>query len=332
MVHQLTDKYLKEMVERYLQEFLALLQPRGAYEIVSTPLNKELIVRRRESDFVSKVRIGRRVFLFHFEFLSQYRRKNVREAYGYGGALTLKYKCDVATVLYVLKPPSRKPQELGNYEVAPFGNVLNQHTLAVVKLWELREAILAGQKEYLALVPLLPEISSSVDRKLLQRQRELIDQVQDPARRAELQFYTMAFAQKYFSTKFLRHFFEDKKMNEHWDQVPIFGDHVKRRAKESRQEGLEEGREAGREEGREEGLAVARANISEVLRVRFGVANGEITRAIKAIDEPKKLQTVFRQALRAESLAAVKKVLEAERPSRRKSTRAKRQATHRSVQ
>jgi hypothetical protein len=324
MVHQLTDKYLKEMVERYLQEFLALLQPGGAYEIVSTALNKELIVRRRESDFVVKVRIGRRVFLFHFEFLSQYRRAKVREAYGYGGALTLKYKCDVATVLYVLKAPSRKPQALGTYEVAPFGNALNQHTLAVVKLWELREAILAGQKEYLALVPLLPEISANVDRKLLQRQRELIEQVQDPARRAELKFYTMAFAQKYFSTKFLKHFFEEQKMNEHWEQVPIFGEHIRRRAKESRQEGLEE--------GREEGLAVVRANISEVLRLRFGVANGEITRAIKAIDEPKKLKTVFRQALRADSLAAVKSVLAAEKPSRKKSSRSKRQAAQRNVQ
>ncbi len=311
MVHQLTDKYLKEMVERYLPEFLALLQPVGTYEVVSTLLNKELIVRRRESDFVSKVRIGRRVFLFHFEFLSQYRRAKVREAYGYGGALTLKYKCDVATVLYVLKPPSRKPQALGSYEVAPFGNALNQHTLAVVKLWELREAILSGLKEYLALVPLLPEISANIDKELLQRQRELIDQVQDPARRAELKFYTMAFAQKYFSTKFLANFFEDKKMNEHWEQVPIFGEHIKRRAQESWQE------------GREEGLTVARENISEVLRLRFGAANGEITRAIKAIDEPKKLQAVFRRVLRADSLAAVKKMLEAEKPARKKSTRAR---------
>lgn len=316
MVHQLTDKYLKEMVERYLQEFVALLQPTGAYEVVSAPLNKELIVRRRESDFVSKVRIGRRVFLFHFEFLSQYRRAKVREAYGYGGALTLKYKCDVATVLYVLKPPSRKAQELGVYEIAPFGGCLNRHNLAVVKLWELREAILAGEKEYLALVPLLPEISTNVDKELLQRQRELIDHVQDPKRRAELKFYTMAFAQKYFSTKFLMNFFEDKTMNEHWEQVPIFGEHIKRRAKESWQE--------GREEGREEGLTVARENIAEVLRLRFGVTNGTIARAIKAIDEPKKLQTVFRRVLRADSLADVKKMLEAEKPPQKKSARAKR--------
>jgi len=57
MNHQLADKFLKDLVD-----------PKKKYEVVSTPLDKELIVRRRESDFVVKVRVGRRIFLFHFEF------------------------------------------------------------------------------------------------------------------------------------------------------------------------------------------------------------------------------------------------------------------------
>ncbi|MEK7728890.1 MAG: hypothetical protein AAB354_10785 [candidate division KSB1 bacterium] len=321
MNHQLADKFLKDLVEHHLKEFLALLDPKRKYEVISTPLDKELIVRRRESDFVVKVRVGRRIFLFHFEFLSQYRRRNVREAHGYGGALTLKYRCEVVTVLFVLKPPSRNPQALGDYEVAPFGFALNRHQLAVVKLWELREAILAGQKEYLALVPLLAEISPTVDQQLLQRQRELLAQVPDPKRRAELKFYTMAFAQKYFSTKFLMHFFEDKNMNEHWDQVPIFGEHVKRRAKESWQkgrevgieEGIEEGIEKGIEKGLEKGLNVARHNITAVLRMRFGNVNGQFERALNAIEEPRKLEAVFNRILNADSLAAVQKILAAEK-------------------
>ncbi len=327
MNHQLSDKFLKELVEHHLQEFLALLAPQRKYEVISTPLDKELIVRRRESDFVVKVRVGRRIFLFHFEFLSQYRRRNVREANGYGGALALKYRCEVVTVLFVLKPPSRKPENLGNYEVAPFGFALNRHHLAVVKLWELREAILSGQKEYLVFVPLLPEISPRVDRQLLERQRELLAQVADLKQRAELKFYTVAFAQKHFRTKFLMKFFEDQNMNEHWDQVPIFGEHIKRRVQEGQkkalkeghekgraeglEQGLEQGLEEGREEGREEGLALVRQNISEVLRLRFGVTNGPITRAIQAVEQPQKLQIIFRRALTADSLESVKKVLPA---------------------
>jgi len=90
-------------------------------------------------------------------------------------------------------------------------------------------------------------------------------------------------------------------MNEHWEQVPIFGDHIRRRAQESWKE------------GREEGLALVRKNISEVLRLRFGVTNGPIERAIKAIDKPQKLQVIFRRALTADSLDAVKKTLASEK-------------------
>jgi len=144
--HQLKDKYFKEMIQRHLKDFMFLLHPGQEYEIISAQLDKELIVRRRETDFVAKIRVGKRVYLFHFEFISQYRRRLVRKACGYGGALALKYDCDVVTVLFLLKPPSMKVQNPGYYNVSPFGAPLNEHNLAVINLSELREAILAGEK------------------------------------------------------------------------------------------------------------------------------------------------------------------------------------------
>jgi hypothetical protein len=309
MNDQLKDKYFKEMLQRHFEEFFNLLCPEQKYEIVSTKLDKELIVRRRETDFVAKVRVGKRVYLFHIEFISQYRRHLMRTAYGYSGALTLKYNCDVVTVLFVLKPPSKKAQSLGYYEIAPFGKPMNVHSLAVVKLWKLRDAILAGEKEYLALVPLLPEISFAIDKKLLLRQRELLASVRDPALQAELKFYTMAFLQPYFSLKFLStHFSEEPKMLEHWERVPIFGERIKQRVRE------------GREEGREEGMAFAlQENILDVLNLRFGVTNGNIARAVHAIDEPKRLRAIFQQIIKAESLDAVKKTLAVQkRPEKKK--------------
>lgn len=98
-------------------------------------------------------------------------------------------------------------------------------------------------------------------------------------------------------------------MNEHWDQVPIFGEHIKRRVQE------------GHAQGREEGLALVRQNISEILRLRFGLTNGPITRAIQAVAQPQKLQIIFRRALTADSLASVKKVLPTS--SKKPRTRAK---------
>ena len=324
--HQLKDKYFKEMMQRHLKDYMFLLHPGQEYEIISAHLDKELIVRRRETDFVAKIRVGKRVYLFHFEFISQYRRRLVRKAYGYGGALALKYNCDVVTVLFLLTPPFKERQNPGYYHVAPFGVPMNEHNLAVVNLWELREAILVGEKEYLPFVPLLPEISLKVDKRLLQRQRELLALVKDPALRAELKFYTMAFLQSYFSQKFLTTYFsEEPKMLEHWESVPIFGPHIKRRAKEAWDDGLkkgiEEGREKGREKGREEGVTFTlQENILDTLNLRFGVANGSMARAIHAIDEPKKLRGIFRGVVKAESLEAVKKMLAAQkRPAKRKS-------------
>ncbi len=313
MDDQLKDKYFKEMVQRYLKDFIKLLHPDEEYVIISTQLDKELIVRRRETDFVAKVRVGKRIFLFHFEFISQYRRRLVRKAYGYGGALTLKYNCDVVTVLFVLKPPSKKAQNLGYYDIAPFGKPMNEHNLAVVELWKLRDAILAGEKEYLALVPLLPEISLKVDKQLLQRQRELLASVEDPAFRTELKFYTVAFLQEYFNKKFLSIFFsEDPKMLEHWEQVPIFGERIKQRSKEAW------------EEGREEGMTLAlQESILDALNARFGLTNGSIARAIHAIDESKKLRAIFRRIVKAESLEAVKKMLAAEKQSAKKKVRSR---------
>jgi len=300
MVHQLKDKYLKEMIERHPEDIIGLLHLKGRYEIISTQLDKEIIIRRREADTVIKVRAGRRIYLFHLEFITRYRRQDVRYAYGLSGALTAKYNHDVVTILVVLKPPSRKAENLGQYDLAPFGRVLNRHDFAVVKLSELRDEILAGKKEYLGLVPLLPEISPKVDKKLLHRQIELIELVKDPERRAALIFYTMAFNKPYFGSKFLQTYFKEKlKMYEHWEHVPVVGDLIKQREKKSM-------------------TLVLRENILEVLTSRFGHVNGKTARLINAVDEPRTLQTIFRQALKAKSLDTIKEMLEAKKQTLRK--------------
>lgn len=79
-------------------------------------------------------------------------------------------------------------------------------------------------------------------------------------------------------------------MLDHWESVPIFGPHIKRRAKEAWDDGLKK----GIEEGREEGVTFTlQENILDTLNLRFGVANGSMARAIHAIDEPKKLRGIF---------------------------------------
>lgn len=283
------------MIEHHPEHFINLLQPEVAYEIISTKLDKELIVRRRETDFVAKIRVGRRIYLFHFEFISQYRKPLVRKAHNYAGALGLKYNCDVVTVLFILKPPSRKPKHLGYYAVSPFGKPMNVYNLAVVHLWELRDEILAGKKEYQGLIPLLPEISEKVNTALLQKQRELLANVKDLALRAELWFYTAAFAQQYFSQKIVsKYFLEDQKMIEHWEEVPIFGDRIKQRFQEGKKEGM---------------IISLRENIMDAVTLRFGEVNGDIERQVNHIADPNKLRNLFRLIIKANSLDEFKKAL-----------------------
>lgn len=102
---QLKDLFFKDVTQHHAREILDLLQLRGEYEVLDAERNKEVIVRRRESDQVLRVRIGGKIYLFHLEFISHYSRREVRKAYGFGGALTAKHNCDVITVLVVLKPP-----------------------------------------------------------------------------------------------------------------------------------------------------------------------------------------------------------------------------------
>jgi hypothetical protein len=313
MVHQLKDKYLKEMIERHPEDIIGLLHLKGRYEIISTQLDKEIIIRRREADTVIKVRAGRRIYLFHLEFITRYRRQDVRYAYGLGGALTAKYNHDVVTILFVLKPPSRKTENLGQYDLAPFGHVLNRHDFAVVKLWELRDEILAGKKEFLGLVPLLPEIAARVDKDLLKRQRELIGMVKNPVRRAELAFYTVAFNEPYFGQKFLWNYFAEYKNMltfEDVKHVPIFGELLKK--------GIEEGVKEAEAKVKERIVLNLQENILEVLTSRFGHVNGKTARLINTIDEPRTLQAIFRKALRAKSLDTVKEMLEAKKQTPRK--------------
>jgi len=53
--------------------------------------------------------------------------------------------------------------------------------------------------------------------------------------------------------------------------------------------------------------------------VRFGYANGKITKQISRIDKPEKLRELFRLILKADNLEEVKKTLASFVPNNRKS-------------
>lgn len=103
-------------------------------------------------------------------------------------------------------------------------------------------------------------------------------------------------------------------MYEHWERVPIFGDRIRERFKQGKQEGWKEGREEGREEGQTLAL---QDSIMDVLATRFTKENGKIARLVNSIDDPKKLRTIFRRTLKAQSLDVVVDMLQKAKPAPR---------------
>jgi hypothetical protein len=331
---QLKDLFFKDVTQHHAREMLDLLQLRGEYEVLDAERNKEVLVRRRESDQVLRVRLGGKVYLFHLEFISHYSRREVRKAYGFGGALTAKHNCDVITVLVVLKPPARPRTALGYYEIAPLGDALNQHGFAVIDISALRDRIMSGEKGLIGLAPILPEISKRVDKKLLARQRELIRSVDDPKRRAELSLYTIAFNKPHFDVSFLQKYFQEVKHMSLYEEllsVPIFGDAFKRQTREAERKAAQEawdkawdeawdkawteatakatakasveGEKRGEKKGKTETLQGA---VLQVLKTRFGPVNGQIERRLKALDEPRALKRAVQLAVTAPSLQEFK--------------------------
>jgi hypothetical protein len=140
----------------------------------------------------------------------------------------------------------------------------------------------------------------------------LIKLVKDPVRRAELASYTIAFNVPYFTRKLLQTYFKEKlKMYEHWENVPVVGDLIKEREKE--------GEKKGEKRGEKKGMVVAlQKSIFDLLTSRFGHVNGKTARLINAIDEPKALQALFRQALKTKSLDTFKEMLDAKKPALRR--------------
>jgi flagellar biosynthesis/type III secretory pathway protein FliH len=82
---------------------------------------------------------------------------------------------------------------------------------------------------------------------------------------------------------------------------------IERRAEER---GIEQGIEQGIEKGLEQGSVLTlRTNIVDALRIRFGEVAPALVERISSIDDISLLQTLFRQALTALTLAEVEQAL-----------------------
>lgn len=101
---------------------------------------------------------------------------------------------------------------------------------------------------------------------------------------------------------------------DHWEQIPFYGDRIKRRVFEGYIAGWKEGWQQGWLQGWEVATAeVFQKNILDALDVRFGISNRAAARVVKAIVEPWRLESILRTVITADSVSTVKSLLALEK-------------------
>jgi flagellar biosynthesis/type III secretory pathway protein FliH len=204
---------------------------------------------------------------------------------------------------------------LGRYAVEPFGIETNTFTFPVIRLWEFLEAILAGEKKYLGLLPLLLEFAPKPNVKLLKQQRELMDLIKDRKRFDEVLALSALIASRYFAKKIIDNIYKENttmKIKQLVKEFPILEEPVQELLKEAKITGLEMGRKEGREEGREEGAFSAfQQDLLDLLEARLGTLDKKTLAAVRSIQDIKLLRTLFKKSLRLKSPEALREVIAA---------------------
>jgi hypothetical protein len=67
MIHKLTDRFFKEMIECHAGEFIHMAFPDSQFKVESAQLDKEIIVRSQEVDKVLLLRTARGQQVIHME-------------------------------------------------------------------------------------------------------------------------------------------------------------------------------------------------------------------------------------------------------------------------
>lgn len=310
MTNLQVDRLLKKMAEYHADEFIRLAFPLADFEVISSKLEKEVIFKTRIVDTLIKILVDKNEHLVHFEFQTKYDPKIAERIFIYAGVLTAKYNLDVTSILFQLKPPPKTAKRIDSYRVNLFGTITNSFRFHCVRLWEYYDEIISGKKEYLGLVPLLPELAAKPDKALLIQQRQLIHKEENLERRSELLGLCLTLASRYFNFDDIKYIFEeDLPMLEALEEVPYIGEKIKKARSEAREQGLKDGLIEGLTQGMQQGMQQGmRASILEILENRFQSVDG-IKEVIDSVAEIDQLKTIFRMAISVDSLEVLRTLI-----------------------
>jgi hypothetical protein len=174
-------------------------------------------------------------------------------------------------------------------------------------MWEYREAILAGDKRFISLVPLLLELSSPVNESLLEKQRALIDLETDKTRRAELLGASWVLASRHFPLEILKKYFkEGMAMLELLNEVPEIKELVDQKMKQLEDQAMQQGIQQGIKQGERR---VYIKLIIDTLNDSFGQLDAKNNRLLNSIEDLDILQNLYKQANQVSSLDDFRDIL-----------------------
>jgi len=311
--HQAKDKVLKTLADYYAKPLASLVFPNQKFKIVATKLDKELLIRTRLVDKIFKLRLGKKAYLLHLEFLTQYKAQIAQDIFVYSAGLTNNYGRKTISVLFLIKPRSKKRVSLGRYVVDPNDVETNAFTFPIICLWEFRDAILAGKRKYLGLVPLLLEIIPKPDVNLLKKVRELAKLERNRERQKVILASAAVLAARYFVNRTINTILLkdiDMTVKQVVKEFPGLAETYRELEEEAKVVAWELGRKEGHKEGHAEGtLLTFQKSLLDLLESRLGVLDKKTLAAIRSIKETRVLQTFFKKALRLKSEEALREAI-----------------------
>ncbi len=274
------DQVLKVLSGRFPHVFLKLLfGDRKDIELIGLE-DTQLNIPEYRSDKIYRLKHDGKETILNLEFMIQPRKSVLRRFLIKTALLMASYSLPAVTVIVYL--------ERGRYKTFPvaFENQLlcfrNRYVLDKILLWEYKDQIESG--ELLELAPLLPLCFSKPEIKLLETERQLIQQIPDQQQRSDLIALAMMVAFRKYDTQFVREFF--RKEYHMLKESTFVQEWIKEGRKEGREEGLKIGLEQGKKVGLEEGIEFGKlALLLHLIRTKFQTIDQKTEAQLKKLKD-----------------------------------------------
>jgi len=190
---------------------------------------------------------------------------------------------------------------LGRYVVDPNDVETNAFTFPIICLWEFRDAILAGKRKYLGLVPLLLEMIPKPDVNLLKKVRGLAKLERNRERQKVILASAAVLATRYFVNRTINTILLkdiDMTIKQVVKEFPGLAETYRELEEEAKSIGWELGHKEGHEEG---ALLTSQKFFSDFLVERLGALDKKTLAAIRSIKDMRVLETLFKKVLHLNS-------------------------------